>query len=124
MDYFAELIDDALIERDITRHGKTVKTYWKPMTAGQRVSLLRGQVVKLEGGGVQEVNLSDNLERSQKQVALMLCDSEGKPVYASVTELQKKPSWLVEALVRIAGEVSASLDEGKSSMSETDGTDS
>lgn len=58
MSYFDDLIDASLIQRELSVRGKTVPTWWKPLTAGQRVELLRGQVVKSNGESASVVSWS------------------------------------------------------------------
>ena len=112
MSYFSSLVSEALIERPLTLGNQTVTTYWRALTAGQRLTLLKGQIIKTSGeGGVMEVNLAESAERNQKLVQLTLCDAEGQPVYKTLAALQAEPSRLVEALVRIANDV-ARDDEG------------
>ncbi len=111
MSYFDDLIDSAPIERELSVRGKTVPTWWKPLTAGQRVELLRGQVVTSDGesASVVEVDLAQSAERSQRMVVMTLCDEAGQAVYRSLKELQGEPSWLVDALVDLSRKVH---DEG------------
>lgn len=112
MGYFADLVDSGLVSRELTLKGKSITTWWRPLTAGQRVELLRGQVVKSDGGNtsIMEVDLAASAERSQRLVQLTLCDAEGVLLYKNMKELQAEPSALVEALARIASEVHR--DEG------------
>ena len=111
MGYFSDLIDSGLIARDLTVRGKSITTYWRQVTAGQRVELLRGQVVKSDGESarVVEVVLADSAERQQRLVQMTLCDADGSPVYPNLKALQSEPAWLVDALVRLAQQVH---DEG------------
>jgi len=106
--YFADLIDDGLIERPLEVKGKTKPTWWRQLTAGQRVELLRGQMVKSDG--IMEMELSANAERNHRLVLMTLCDESGTPVYKSLKDVQAEPSWLIDALVRLANEVNK--DEG------------
>ena len=108
MGYFADLVDEGLIERPLEVKGKAKATYWRQLTAGQRVELLRGQTVRSDGS--MEMDLSANAERNQRLVQMTLCDETGAPVYRSLKDLQAEPSWLVDALVKLANEVSR--DEG------------
>ncbi len=108
MGYFADLIDGGLIERALEVKGKSKATYWRQLTAGQRVELLRGQVVN--SAGVMEMELSANAERNQRLVQMTLCDESGALVYKGLKELQAEPAWLVDALVKLANEVNK--DEG------------
>lgn len=114
MGYFADLIDDRLIERALELRGKSITTYWRPLTAGQRVELLRGQVVKSDGdkAGVMEVELSASAERGQRLVQMTLCDKEGNPLYRTLKDMQSEPALLVEALVRLANEVHSDPGNG------------
>lgn len=111
MSYFDDLIDSAPIERELSVRGKTVPTWWKPLTAGQRVDLLRGQVVKSDGesASVVEVDLAQSAERSQRMVVMTLCTEDGQAVYRTLKDLQSDPSWLIDALVDLARKVH---DEG------------
>lgn len=111
MSYFDDLIDSAPIERELSVRGKTVPTWWKPLTAGQRVELLRGQVVKSDGesASVVEVDLAQSAERSQRMVVMTLCTEDGQAVYRTLKDLQSDPSWLIDALVDLARKVH---DEG------------
>lgn len=111
MSYFDDLIDSAPIERELSVRGKTVPTWWKPLTAGQRVELLRGQVVKSNGesASVVEVDLAQSAERSQRMVVMTLCTEDGQAVYRTLKDLQSDPSWLIDALVDLARKVH---DEG------------
>lgn len=108
MGYFADLVDEGLVERVLEVKGKTKVTHWRQLTAGQRVELLRGQTVKSDGS--MEMDLSANAERNQKLVQMTLCDAAGAPVYKALKDLQSEPSWLVDALVKLANEVNR--DEG------------
>lgn len=112
MGYFDDLYDSSVVTRPLTVKGKTVDTHWKELTAGQRLELLKGQVIKTDGDGVRsvEVVLSESAERQQRLVQMTLVDGEGKQVYKSLKELQAEPSWLVDELVKIAQEVH---DRGK-----------
>lgn len=109
MGYFSDLIDTGLITRPLTARGKTIDTHWRQLTAGQRVELLRGQVVKSDGEGarVVEVVLAESAERQQRLVQMTLCDAEGNPLYKTLRELQAEPAWLVDALVKLADAVHA-----------------
>ncbi len=111
MSYFDDLIDSAPIERELSVRGKTVPTWWKPLTAGQRVELLRGQVVRSDGesASVVEVDLAQSAERSQRMVVMTLCTQDGQAVYRTLKDLQSDPSWLIDALVDLARKVH---DEG------------
>jgi len=111
MSYFDDLIDASLIQRELSVRGKTVPTWWKPLTAGQRVDLLRGQVVKSDGesASVVEVDLAQSAERSQRMVVMTLCTEDGQAVYRTLKDLQSDPSWLIDALVALARKVH---DEG------------
>ena len=111
MGYFDDLIDASLIQRELSVRGKTVPTWWKPLTAGQRVDLLRGQVVKSDGesASVVEVDLAQSAERSQRMVVMTLCTEDGQAVYRTLKDLQSDPSWLIDALVDLARKVH---DEG------------
>ena len=111
MSYFDDLIDASLIQRELSVRGKTVPTWWKPLTAGQRVELLRGQVVKSNGesASVVEVDLAQSAERSQRMVVMTLCTQDGQAVYRTLKDLQCDPSWLIDALVELARKVH---DEG------------
>lgn len=111
MSYFDDLIDASLIQRELSVRGKTVPTWWKPLTAGQRVELLRGQVVKSDGesAAVVEVDLAQSAERSQRMVVMTLCMEDGQAVYRTLKDLQSDPSWLIDALVDLARRVH---DEG------------
>lgn len=111
MGYFDDLIESGLVQRDLEARGRTKATYWKPLTAGQRVELLRGQVVRSDGesASVVEVDLAQSAERSQRMVVMTLCDEAGQAVYRKLTDLQAEPSWLVDALVDLARKVH---DEG------------
>ena len=113
MGYFSDLIDSGLITRALTVRGKTKDTYWRPLTAGQRVELLRGQVIKSDGteSRVMEIVLADSAERQQKLVQMTLCTEDGTPVYKSLKELQAEPAWLADALGRLAQQVHEG-DEG------------
>jgi hypothetical protein len=88
MSYFDDLIDSAPIERELSVRGKTVPTWWKPLTAGQRVELLRGQVVKSDGesASVVEVDLAQSAERSQRMVVMTLCTQDGQAVYRALKD--------------------------------------
>jgi hypothetical protein len=114
MGYFSDLIDEGLIERALEVRGKSKPTYWRQLTAGQRVELLRGQVVRAEQDAVHvmEVVLSDSAERSHRLVQMTLVTETGEPVYANVKQLQGEPAWLVEALVRLANEVNNDQGNG------------
>ncbi len=111
MSYFDDLIDASLIQRELSVRGKTVPTWWKPLTAGQRVELLRGQVVKSDGetASVVEVDLAQSAERSQRMVVMTLCTEDGQAVYRALKDLQSDPSWLIDELVELARKVH---DEG------------
>ena len=111
MSYFDDLIDASLIQRELSVRGKTVPTWWKPLTAGQRVELLRGQVVKSNGesASVVEVDLAQSAERSQRMVVMTLCTEDGQAVYRTLKDLQSDPSWLIDELVELARKVH---DEG------------
>jgi len=111
MSYFDDLIDASLIQRELSVRGKTVPTWWKPLTAGQRVELLRGQVVRSDGESASavEVDLAQSAERSQRMVVMTLCTQDGQAVYRALKDLQSDPSWLIDALVDLARKVH---DEG------------
>lgn len=107
MSYFDDLIDASLIKRELLVRGKTVPTWWRPLTAGQRVELLRGQVVRSDGesASVVEVDLAQSAERSQRMVVMTLCTEDGQAVYRTLKDLQSDPSWLIDALVDLARKV-------------------
>lgn len=114
MSYFADLIDAGLVERPLTLNGRTISTWWRPLTAGQRLELLRGQVVKIDRPDgddaravVTEIVLAESAERTQRLVQMTLCTADGKPIYPTLKALQAEPDKLVEALGRIANEVYA-----------------
>lgn len=111
MSYFDDLIDASLIQRDLSVGGKTKKTWWRQLTAGQRVELLRGQVVRIDGesASVVEVEMAQSAERSQRMVVMTLCTEDGQAVYRTLKDLQSHPSWLIDALVDLARKVH---DEG------------
>ena len=112
MGYFSDLIDTGLVQRDVTMRGKSVPTWWRQLTAGQRVDLLRGQTVRSDAasGSVMEVDLAASAERNQRLVVMTLADEAGRPLYCSLKELQAEPAQLVDLLVAMANEVHR--DEG------------
>lgn len=113
MGYFSDLIDTGLVQRDVTMRGKSVPTWWRQLTAGQRVDLLRGQTMRSDaasGGSVMEVDLAASAERNQRLVVMTLADESGRPMYGSLKELQAEPAQLVDLLVAMANEVHR--DEG------------
>ena len=116
MGYFSDITDGSLTEKELSVRGKTKPTFWKHLTAGQRVELLRRQVVKSDGSEMRiiEVNLAESAERNQRLVQMTLCDRNGNPVYGSLKELQEEPDWLVSALGALANNVHSEADEGKS----------
>lgn len=112
MGYFSDLIDSDLVQRTLEVKGKTKVTYWRQLTAGQRVELLKGQVIRADADAVRvmDIVLSESAERNHRLVQMTLVDETGAPVYANMRQLQDEPAWLVEALVKLANEVSN--DEG------------
>lgn len=124
MGYFDDIVSTPLTERTLTVRGRSKTTYWRALTAGQKLDLLKGQVVKVEPAtkdddgetprrvrpALTEIVLADNAERNQRRVQMTLVDEDGKPVYRSLKELQAEPDFLIEALVALSIEVEA--DEG------------
>lgn len=120
MGYFDDMIDDTLTERELSYNNKKKMTYWKQLTAGQRLSLLKGQSIsftqsqeEVEENGekkvralpVTHIELDDNYERNCKLVQMTLCDEKGKPVFPKLSDLQLSPQDLIDELIKIAKEV-------------------
>lgn len=126
MGYFDEITGgNELIERTLTVHGRSIQTWWRPLTAGQKLTLMKGHMIPVrvrtgEAGEpvnsapeTMQVDIGESVERNQKLVHMTLCDAEGRAVYKRLADLQAEPAWLVEALTQLASEVSTEIDSGK-----------
>lgn len=113
MGYFDDIVDDTLLERELVVRGKYKTTYWQPLTAGQKIELLRGQKITVgAGSGSQVIELSESAERNHKLVQMTLVTAERKPVYPNLKALHAEPDYLVEALAVLASEVHKEGDAG------------
>jgi len=107
------------IERELSYKkfgGERVKeiVYFKELTGGQRLSLLKGQKIRTQPGqdkATIEVDLGENTERNQRLVYMSLVDANGKQVYTSLDKLQAEPESKLRALVKLAAEVHKEDDD-------------
>lgn len=122
--FFADLLDTELAEKTLTYRGKSKQVFFKPLTAGESLALLKGQAVPFTigadgqptGGGVVSFDLYDNREKQLKALAFRLCDEKGKAVFRNLNDLSSQPLDLINALLELLGEVNAEQKEdlGKS----------
>lgn len=103
-----------LIERELKYKGNTETVYFLELTAGQRVSLLRGQKIQSSPGeksSVFEIDLGENTEKTHKLIQMTLVDADGKRVYKNLQELQNEPDSKVRALAKLAADVHKDDDD-------------
>lgn len=121
-DFFADIIDTAPIEREITYRGKTKTVWFRRLEAGERLDLLRGMRYqaansadgKKKGTGSTsfEMDLGEQEERKHKLVAFCVVDERGERVFKNPAEVRKKPDDLVSLLYAEATAVNDSGDAG------------
>ena len=99
------------IEFTVKFRGEIEQCYCKPwMTAGDQVTLARGQKFTQTGGqGSMTVDLGDTIEKKQLFVALMRTHADGTLYYSGLKELQatepaKKVNAMSEAITKATGE--------------------
>lgn len=131
MSYFGSIFGEDLIERELTVRGKTITTHWRPLTAGQTLELLEGQVVNFEpvepddeaepldgkrSSGVRQaltrIVLKDSRARDLRRIQMSLCDETGKPRFASLDDLKREPDYVIDALVGLSRQVHTEDDAG------------
>ena len=102
-----------LITRNITVNGKPETIYFRELTGGDQLVLMKGQ--KYRGGGNKgvEIDLGDQLERTYRMILLTLVNEDGKPVYPTLDDLKKETAKRLKALVREARKVHEEDDEGE-----------
>jgi hypothetical protein len=123
MGYFDELIGGAgVIARAVTFEGKSLTTFWRQLTAGEKLKMQHGQVLRMvrsdpagddAGKTVQEVELGQSLERSFALVFCMCVTKDGAPAFSSRAELEQLPARLVDELIKIAEAIEQGLDAEK-----------
>lgn len=103
-----------LIERELKYKGNTETVYFRELTAGERVSLLRGQKIHSSPGdksSVFEIDLGENTEKTHRLIQMTLVDASGKRIYKNLQELQNDPDSKIRALGRLAADVHKEEDD-------------
>lgn len=95
-----------LIQRELKWGGKTETVYFREMTAGDALKINEG--TKYQGNaknGEVTIDVFAGIQSKHRLVQATLVTAEGKPVYASMKDLQAEPNKKVSALVKLADEV-------------------
>lgn len=89
------------------------KTYWfREITAGERLQLLKGQKVSRQGNATSfELDLGQNEEQRQKLVLFSTCNENGSAYFANLQALQKESAKLVNKLYAQAEAVNSEEDD-------------
>ncbi len=102
---YEHLINNEPIPKELVYGGKTETVYFKPLTAGERVLLKKGQKGSFKGDESSfEVDLADFDSRNQLLLSLANCTAEGKPVFKTARQVADLPETLVEALIKLCKE--------------------
>lgn len=88
-------------------------TYWfREITAGERLSLLKGQKISKQGNATSfEFDLSLNEEQRQKLVLYSVCKEDGSAHFSDLKSLQHESARLVGKLYVIAEKVNDEEEE-------------
>lgn len=103
-----------LIERELKYKGKAETVYFRELTAGERVSLLRGQKIQTSPGdkkAVIEIDLGENTEKTHRLIQMTLVTAAGDRVYKNLAALQNESDSKIRALGRLAADVHKEDDD-------------
>ena|SRR5690606_25703347 len=99
------------IAKEITYRGTTSTVYFKPLTAGERMQLKKGQVGTVqEGKSSFDLDLGDIDAKNHQQLYFSNCDENGKRIFNNQSEVGKLPGGLFDALFAACV---AALDESE-----------
>lgn len=112
--YYDDIIDGEAESRTFTYRGKEKTVFFRRITGGERIALLRGQ--KMQAGGDSKptfsIDLADSAERNALLIAYSNVDETGKPVFSGAEAVKKLPDDLITILHKFASEVNAEeIDE-------------
>lgn len=99
------------IEKTLKYKGTETTVYFRELTAGEQLELAKGQRIKGSKEGAYEFDLGENVAKGQQLVYMTLVDADGKRAYRNMDELRKEPSKKIQALVKLANEVTKDDDE-------------
>lgn len=105
---YEHLFNNSPIARELNYNGKTETVYFKPLNAGERLQLKKGQKGTISEGQTSfEVDLGDQDARNHKFLYFCNVDANGKRVFRSEQEVAAIPGDLVDALMKLANEALA-----------------
>lgn len=112
-DFLSSLATAAATPREITFRGATGTVYFRPLSAGQRASLLKGQRVSSQGDGtsVMEIDLGENERQKLMLVQFCVVTEDGKPRYPTLAAVEALPADLVQVLYAEASTFNAGEGE-------------
>ena len=101
-----------VFKKEIKYAGKVETVFFRELTAGEQLTLIKGQKYKSSGKeGSIEVDLGDQFDRNCKLVFTTLCDQNGERVYTKQDELMKSSAKRIKALIKCVSELNKDDDE-------------
>lgn len=94
-----------LIKKTLKHKGTETTVYFRELTAGEQLSLVKGQTYRgnAKSGNV-EIDVGENVESQQRLVLMTLVDENGNQVYAHIKQLHAEPASKIIALGKLAEE--------------------
>lgn len=107
-DFYKDLIGNNVIEKELSYRGIKRVVFFKPLTAGQRVDISRGQRINVGGSKAAEngleIDAGETLLRTHKFLAFCNVTADGKQIFKGVKEVGELPEDLVNELNALANE--------------------
>lgn len=111
--FYDDIIDGEAESKTFTYRGKEKTAFFRRITGGERITLLRGQ--KMQAGGDAKpsftIDLAESAERNALLIAYSNVDAEGKPVFSGAEAVKKLPDDLITILYGFAAEVNKEVIE-------------
>jgi hypothetical protein len=104
--------EDAPEAREVTIGGETFTVYFRRITAGQRLQLLKGMKIANTPGQKSsfEIDLGENERQRHLLVHFSVCDEQGRRLFRDVRDVQNMQGDRVSRLADIAQEVNRETD--------------
>lgn len=125
-DYYSELLDGPQ-ERTIQVNGREKQTFFRRLTAGERIRVNQGVRFKTLGKGKTEstVDLSDFMKRQHLLVMYSNCRENGGRIFRSEQEVAEIDGAIFDELVKYSEEINKEdSNEGKGEGGSSDATPS
>lgn len=116
----SEFIDELLagspvVAREVEFDGKKGTVYFRRISAGERVLLLKGQKVLGKAGeaATVEIDLAENARTKHLMVKFSACKADKTPVFKSLDDVAKNDAKVIDMLYQHAAAVNGEDDAGK-----------